>query len=115
MPIQDVRNFLFEFKKIASCAGGIDIVPRQDTMSTLAQLGLTKTNLKNILLGLSVVDYCKGPEDDRDQSGQIWFFGASIDGHDIYIKLKIAQVGSKRIAKCISFHVAQYPLRHPYG
>ncbi len=58
MPTQEIRNFLLEFKRVATGSGGIDIVPRADTKKTLAQLGLTKMNLEEVLLGLSVKDYC---------------------------------------------------------
>lgn len=113
MSIQGIRNFLLEFKRVAT-GGGIDIVPRADTRKTLAQLGLTKTNLEEVLLGLSVKDYCRGPELDRDRPGSIWVFGCDVEEHEIYIKLKVVQVGEKRIAKCISFHPALYPLGYPH-
>lgn len=114
MSTQDVRDFLFEFKQVATGGSGIDIVPRAGTRSTLAQLGLTLANAEEILLGLSVADYCQGPKPDRDKPGNVWFFGREIDGHEIYIKLKVAQVGNERVSKCISFHIAERPLRYPF-
>ena len=114
MSIQDVRDFLLEFKRVATGGSGIDIVPRAETRPTLARLGLTKANLEEILLGLSVADYCQGPKPDRDRPGNLWIFGREIEGHEVYIKLKVAQVGDKRIAKCISFHIAKFPLKYPH-
>jgi len=114
VPIQDVRDFLLEFKQVATSDSGIDIVPRAETRPTLARLGLTKANLEEILLELSVTDYCQGPKPDRDRPGNLWIFGREIEGHEVYIKLKVAQVGNRHIAKCISFHIAQYPLRYPH-
>ncbi|MEW8402418.1 MAG: hypothetical protein AB2717_17065 [Candidatus Thiodiazotropha sp.] len=114
MSIQDVRDFLLEFKQVATGGSGVDIVPRAETRPTLSRLGLTMANLEEILLGLSVADYCKGPEPDRDRPGSIWVFGREIEGHEVYIKLKVAQVRDRRIAKCISFHIAQYPLEYPH-
>lgn len=114
MSIQDARNFLLEFKRAATGGSGIDIVPRTETRMTLARLGLTLANLEEILLGLSVTDYCRGPEPDRDRPGNIWFFGREVEEHEIYIKLKVAQAGERLIAKCISFHVAKYPLKYPH-
>jgi len=58
--IQDARSFLLEFKRAATGGSGIDIVPRTETRTTLARLGLTLANLEEILLGLSVIDYCRG-------------------------------------------------------
>ena len=114
MPIQDVRDFLLEFKRVATGGSGIDIVPRAEIRPTLARLGITKANLEEILLWLSVTDYCQGPKPDRDRPGNLWIFGREIECHEVYIKLKVAQVGNRRIAKCISFHIAQYPLRYPH-
>ena len=54
MSIQDVRDFLLEFKQVATGGSGVDIVPRAETRPTLAQLGLTMANLEEFLLGLSV-------------------------------------------------------------
>jgi hypothetical protein len=50
-----------------------------------------------------------GPEPDKDKPGEIWKFGKLIEGIEVYIKLKIAQVGKEKIAKCISFHPAECP------
>ena len=33
---------------------------------------------------------------------------------EVYIKLKIAQVGEEKIAKCLSFHTPNFPLCYPY-
>ena len=114
MPIQDVWDFLLAFKRVATGGSGIDIVPRAETRPTLARLGLTKANLEEVLLELSVTDYCQGPKPDRDRPGNVWVFGREIEGHEVYIKLKVAQVGEKQIAKCISFHIAKYPLKYPH-
>ena len=92
----------------------MNLVPRQASLQTLRELGLTKRNLEEILLTLSVSDYCKGPDPDRDKPGEIWVFGKHIQEVDIYIKLKIAHVDKTKIAKCISFHVAEFPLKYPH-
>jgi hypothetical protein len=56
-----------------------------------------------------------GPEPDKDHSrgGAIWVFGKTIKGHEIYIKLKLAEVNGKSLAKCISFHKANLPITYP--
>ncbi len=109
----DFAQKLQEIKKAATSASGVYLVPREDTLATLQRLGLTKKNLEEILLSLSVADYCSGPEADRDREGQLWIFGKRLRGHEIYIKLKVAMVAGKKIAKCISFHIAKYPLSYP--
>ncbi len=105
--------FLKDFKKIVTQERGLDIVDRKENLNSLLQLGLTKKNCKHEILNLSVSDYCAGPKLDKDRPGVIWEFGKKISGYDVYIKLKIAESGSVRIAKCISFHIAEYPIINP--
>jgi hypothetical protein len=110
----DIKNFLIEFKKIVVTGRGLDIVPRRENLNALSDIGLTNKNLKEETLALSVQDYCEGPDLDRDRPGEIWIFGRQVAGKEIYIKLKIAQVGREKIAKCLSFHAANFPLCFPY-
>jgi len=105
--------FLKDFKKIVTQERGLDIVGRKENKKSLLQLGFTRKNCKNEILNLSVSDYCAGPKPDKDRPDVIWEFGKNISGYDIYIKLKIAETGSVRIAKCISFHIAEFPIINP--
>ena len=105
--------FLKEFKQLVQ-EGGLYVVNRLDQQKSLAELGLTKEACKIEILGLSVTDYCKGPQPDKDRPGDIWVFGKEIAEREVYIKLKIAQTGSHKIAKCISFHTAEQPLYYPF-
>ena len=111
---ESAGKFLKEFKRIATEGRGIDIVPRRKNQNSLAKLELNKRNCRDEILNLSVTDYCDGPKPDKDKPGEIWEFGKKISGEEVYIKLKIAQVANERIAKCISFHVAEFPLCFPY-
>jgi len=90
------------------------VINRLENQQSLADLGLTRENRKDIILSLTVQDYCSGPEPDKDQLGEIWVFGKEVGDHEVYIKLKIADTGSMKIAKCISFHAAMYPLNYPF-
>lgn len=110
----EIRNFLKEFKEIASKGRGIDVIPRRENIENLAQLGLTKKNRNEEIMTLSLTNYCKGPEPDKDKPGEIWIFGKQVGNKEIYIKLKIAQVGEEKIAKCLSFHTPKFPLCYPY-
>ncbi|GMT39897.1 MAG: hypothetical protein IEMM0001_0632 [bacterium] len=114
MSPDEARAFLFDFKGAVTAGSGVYLIPRDANRQTLNYLGLTKRNLEEILLDLTVLDYCKGPKDDRDQPGEIWEFGKNVKDEDIYIKLKVAEVNGKKIAKCISFHIAKYKLQYPY-
>lgn len=110
----EIRDFLLQFKKIMVTGRGLDIVNRRDNIEALAKLGLTKKNLREEIMTLSVENYCEGPEPDRDRPGDIWVFGKQVGTEEIYIKLKIAQVGKEKIAKCLSFHAANFPLCYSF-
>jgi hypothetical protein len=111
---EEIRSFLRNFKEIASKGRGIDVVLRRENFESLAQLGLTKKNRNEEIMTLSLADYSKGPEPDTDRPGDVWVFGKQIESKDVYIKLKIVQEKDVKIAKCISFHPAKYPLDYPY-
>jgi hypothetical protein len=108
----EASRFLNEFKAIAK-KRGVYFVPRQEFISVLTSLGITRSICQDELLNLSVEDYCQGPEDDRDRPGQVWIFGRRFEGTELYIKLKLAKVGKETIAKCLSFHPAEFPLCFP--
>jgi hypothetical protein len=109
----EIASFLHKFKQIVVSGRGLDLIPRAENNQTLLNLGLTRRNVRNEILALSVLDYCRGPDPDRDRPGEVWIFGRTVFGSEIYIKLKIATVSNTEIAKCISFHEANYPLNFP--
>jgi hypothetical protein len=109
---EEINRFLKEFKMVAK-QRGIDFVPRQEFIETLILFGITRRNCEDEILGLSVDDYCQGPDDDRDRPGKVWVFGRCIENREVYIKLKLATVGKETIAKCLSFHPAEFPLNFP--
>jgi hypothetical protein len=109
---RQIRDFLREFKRIAA-KNGIYVIPRDKNQQALAELGLTRKNRFDIIMTLSVADYCRGPEPDRNKAGCIWEFGRIVEGRSVYIKLKIAGTDGGDIALCISFHAAEFPLSFP--
>ena len=111
---EKVRLFLLEFKQTVTAGSGVELVPRGDTLKTLQFLGMTKRNLEEVLLCLSVANYCAGPKTDRTMPGEVWEFGKDMDGYEVYIKLKVSDAGGAKMAKCISFHIAQRLLKYPY-
>lgn len=109
-----VNKFLKEFKAIVTSGNGLLIIPRPSSNATITMLGLTKKTVVLEILGLSVIDYSSGPNPDRDLPGELWIFGKEINGHEIYIKLKIAEIKGLKIAKCLSFHEAEFSLTYPF-
>lgn len=112
--MQQVNDFLRELKGIMTTGQRLVIIPRPPNNSTFLSLGLTKKVVELEILSLSVIDYSSGPSPDRDVAGEIWIFGKEINGHEVYIKLKIANINGSKIAKCISFHEAEFPLHYPF-
>jgi hypothetical protein len=106
----EVSEFLRRLKA-RMLAEGLHFVPRKRNLDGLALLGLTINEAERIILDLTEGNYCRGPEQDEDGStGEIWFFGVLEDGRSIYIKVKL----DDDFAKCLSFHPAERPMRHPY-
>ena len=114
---EDVTRWLIRFKDIATDSNNFHIINRRDTITALSDLGMTRENMKRIILGLTVQDYCSGPEPDHEPTkrGAIWNFGVHEGGYFIYIKLKIAPLKKGgNIAVCLSFHPAEWDLCFPY-
>lgn len=111
---QRVKEFLLAFKEVGS-AKGINLpLYREETRPAMEHLGLTRRNVEELLLSLSVENYSKGPEKDRDRDGEIWVFGCGVGDEEVYIKLKLVTIGETSITKCISFHLAEFPLKYPF-
>lgn len=108
-----VSVFLKEFKQIVTEKRGLDIVDCRENLNSLSELGLTKELCEQEILNLSTENYVDGPKRDVDRQGMIWEFGIKTGSDEIYIKLKIAEVGTEKLAKCISFHKANLPLSFP--
>ena len=112
-----VRDFLQLVKETIAnpiADQGWVLVPRKENKECLLQLGFKYPDIKETLLGLSVEDYCEGPCDDRDQPGELWVFGKTIENKTVYIKLKLASFGPLRIVRVVSFHFAEHTLEHPF-
>lgn len=103
MDSSEALDFLREFKKALS-RGDWEIVQRRAQYARTTEM--TPAAIKQVLFSLTPDDCLKGPEEDRDRSGEyLWVFrkdGALIP--NLYIKLKILD----NHAKVISFHQSLY-------
>ena len=108
-----IAFFLKKFKEIM-VESRLRPVNRKNHQKSLASLGLTREECEKEILSLTPENYCRGPVPDKDFGGEIWEFGTVVKGHEVYIKLKIAEVASEKFAKSISFHPAEFPLCYPY-
>ena len=113
-----VRDFLLEIKSaITKPPGDLRswvLVPRRENLDCMSQLSFNFPDVCNVILGLSVADYCEGPVQDQDEIGDLWIFGKMILGMEIYIKLKLASFSSLKMVRIISFHKAKRSLYYPY-
>ena len=65
-----------------------------------------------IVKNLQVQDYVEGPVIDvLNKEGEMWVFGKDVKGHEVYIKITLGYENGQTI--CISFHIAEYPLKYP--
>jgi hypothetical protein len=115
---QAIRDFLEEVKQTITRAGigchGWRLVKRKENVECLTELGFTYSNVRDAILGLSVIDYCEGPLHDRDMPGDLWIFGKVMEAREVYIKLKLARFGPLKIVRIVSFHPARESLCYPY-
>ena len=113
-----IRHFLLQVKDVITGGYGTRrawvLVKRSENVQCMADLGLNYQSLEELLLSLSVADYCEGPLRDRDVPGELWVFGKAIEGQEVYIKLRLAGSQSSRRVRVISFHGARESLYYPY-
>lgn len=107
-----VLQFLREFKSLVD-QNGLTVKDRLKNQKDLLEMGLTSRQRLEIILSLSVQDYCAGPKEDIYEPGQLWIFGKHVDGEEVYIKLKIAEFRGEEFAVCYSFHKSEFPLSYP--
>ncbi|MEW6657660.1 MAG: hypothetical protein AB1424_03270 [Thermodesulfobacteriota bacterium] len=105
--------FLKEFKQLIQ-QGNLLVSYSLKNLNSLASLGLTTEIRKEILLSLAVDDYSSGPEPDHNFPGDVWKFGKEVGDKTIYIKLKIDDQGHRKVAKCLSFHIAEHEICYPH-
>lgn len=85
------------------------------TPQTLLDLDYAVEDVVERLKELSIKEYYEVLLDkDDDHPPYLYVFAKEIDNHQIYIKLKIKQMRTKKIV-CVSFHFAQYEMKDfPY-
>ena len=97
----EINDFLKRFKAKVDEQGNLPMIPRRENLSTLAMLGISRSDVKPTILAFTETDYRSGPEQDHNSTpGEIWTFETDYNGRDIYVKLKLDDT----TAKCLSFH-----------
>ncbi|MDF2606973.1 MAG: hypothetical protein K0S34_1168 [Bacillales bacterium] len=88
--------------------------------ATLIALGFRPNDAIEVIKGLVVEDYSKGPEkgksNTRNVQEEIWFFGKRVEGFktmEVYIKFSIYETNQNTTCYCISFHEAEFEINYP--
>ena len=109
--VQPVRDFLFDMKICLANSECLIFVDRDKNLQGLADLGLLRSELPDLLRGLTVDDFSQGPLlDDRGRQRYWWVFGPERDTIVIYLKIAVAQ---NRV-ECLSLHPAEHPMEYPF-
>ena len=109
---EEVQSFLEQFHAKLKIFGIIYRDDRGKNQKTLEELEIVPLYRKVIIENLTVEDYVEGPVvDTLYKIGDMWVFGKDVKGREIYIKIMLGAKNSQTI--CISFHIAEHPLKYP--
>ena len=86
---------------------------RGKNQQTLLDLEISPSKRKEIILSLKVKDYSDGPLQEKMRGIlPMWIFGQNVKGKEIYIKISMGQENGSAI--CISFHIAEHPIKYHF-
>lgn len=105
--IKDVEQFLKEFFAKKSIWGVVFKDNRPKNIQLLADLGITKNMRNEIIDSLVAIDFSYILEEPG-----LWVFGKEVWKKEIYIKIELGLFGASTI--CVSFHVAERPMKYPF-
>lgn len=108
----EIQQFLNDFHLKMGIWGIVFRDDRGKNTQSLLDLEITKAERNRILTALKISDYSEGPnEDTLNNAADMWVFGKTIKGKEIYIKITMGICNSQVI--CISFHVASHQMNYP--
>lgn len=107
----EVSGFLSAFN-VKSKIFDVIFLSRDKNLQTLLFLEITALSRREVVMSLTFEDYSEGPLTDTLNKGpDIWVFGKTIKGHEVYIKITMGTPGNSTI--CISFHLSEYKMAYP--
>ena len=110
---EEVQKFLDQFHAKMKVFGIIYRDDRGKNQKTLEELEIVPSYRKVVIESLSVEDYVDGPVVDKlNKLGEMWVFGKDVKGREVYIKIMISDYSGQTI--CISFHLAESPMKYPF-
>ena len=110
---EEVQVFLNQFHSKMKVFGIIYRDDRGKNQKTLEELEIVPLYRKMVIENLVVEDYVQGPVvDELNKLGEMWVFGKDVKNREVYIKIMLGGHNCQTI--CISFHLAEYPLKYPF-
>jgi len=113
---QEVQDFLNQFQ-VSLELGRYSVKIRKKNEQALVDLDITPSERRKILMRLQPSDYHAGPKpDDTDDTKQVWEFGKTVQGKEVYIKLQVVddpKIRKAHHAVLWSFHPAEFRLKYP--
>jgi hypothetical protein len=68
---------------------------------------------RKVIETLKSEDYSEGPIPDQNFVGSdLWVFGKTLKNKEVYIKISMGYKNKSTI--CISFHIAEFPMKYPF-
>lgn len=110
--LPEVERCLQEFKTKRSIFSVIFLDRDKNSTRTLLKLGISGDNRLTCLRELEAADYVQGPLANQQPTEALWVFGRTIWRREIYIKVSLGRPNNPVL--CISFHLAEHPLRYPF-
>lgn len=110
---EEIKAYLQDFHIKMEIWGIFVRDDRGKNTQTVLDLEITKDFRNKVLKSLIVEDYSEGPlEETLNGGNDMWVFGKTVKGKEIYIKIAMGMKESKVI--CISFHIAEYEISYPH-
>ena len=111
--IAEIQKFLNDFHQKVEVFDIFFMDDREKNANAIDDLGIIRGMRKEVVQSLTVDDYSDGPiKNMLNAWGDLWVFGKDVEGREVYIKISYGMPNRRAI--CISFHLAEYPMKYPY-
>jgi len=109
----EVELFLRDFKDKLKVWSILYRDDRGKNAQALADLEIRPVERTKVIEGLTVLDYCEGPVEEKLYNGsEMWVFGKAVKKTEVYIKITLGFPGGSVL--CISFHIAEHQMNYPF-